>query len=362
MSIRYLVKSAGFTLSLLVPALPYLGYQAGTAWLTPIVFFMLFPILGRVIGSDPTPGRDIASITIFERSYFTWLPRLYLPAWFASLIWTVLTIAEPGASLSVIIGLSLSAAIGSACASPIAHELMHRETPVDTLLARIMVSLIAYPHFIREHFSHHRYVGLPGDGLSALVGENLWNFLRRVLPAGLAAANALEAEILTKRRLGLIHSTIIQNRIFSVLFLSIFVWLGGLVGFLFFVFQAAYSIFAIQAINYVQHYGLVRFPGAPISHELSWEDNCPIANCVTFNINHHSNHHMQPSLPFYSLELDTLSPRLPASYMVMFFVASFPSVWRKIMDPRLIAYLKQRGVPIQQQDGDCLEVLGEIIR
>ena len=355
-------KATGFALSLVVPLMPFLGYQAGSSWVTAVLFFLVFPILGRIIGNDSTPTISVDQVPAFMRFYYRWLPRLYFPLWLFSLIWTVQTITRPGMPISTVLGLGFSAAIGSACASSVAHELTHRETRADTWLARLMVTLMGYPHFIREHFYHHRHVGIPLHSLSARVGEGLWAFLYRILPEGLAAARDMEGQILLKRKKSLWHCTIIQNAVITILWACLFTWIAGMSGLVFFLLQAVYSIFAIQAINYVQHYGLVRLPTEAIGHDITWEDNCPIANCLTLNINHHSQHHQEPNLPYYALELDRLSPRLPASYMIMFSIAYIPALWRKVMDPRLMAYLKQRGKPLQQGEGDCLNVLGELIR
>jgi len=295
-------------------------------------------------------------------AYYRWVPRLYLPIWVFSLIWTAKVISNPDVTLFTTLGLGFSAAIGSATASATSHELMHRKYRVDIWLARLMVSLIAYPHYIREHFYHHRHVGIPGQGLSAQVGENLWSFLRRALPEGLNAANALEMELLSVQRKTFWHSSVLHNIVMVFIWASIFFLIAGPIGLIFFVLQAVFCIFAIQAINYIQHYGLARLPGEPIGPELSWEDNCPIANCLTLNINHHSHHHRKPNLPYFALNLDTQSPRLPGSYTVMFMVAVIPPLWRKLMDDRLIAYLKKQGTPQHQLPGDCLSALGELIR
>lgn len=360
---RQYAKSAGFALSLIVPMLPLLGYtQLGSAWLTPILFFLVLPLLGRALGSDKSSALNPAHVTPALRAYYRWVPRLYLPIWVFSLVWTVQVISKPDVTFFTVLGLGFSAAIGSAIASATSHELMHRESRVDTWLSRLMVSLIAYPHYIREHFYHHRHVGIPSCGLSARVGENLWSFLLRVLPEGISAANALEKELLTVQRKTFWHSSVLQNSLMVLIWASIFFWIAEATGLIFFVLQAVFSIIAIQAINYIQHYGLARIPGEPVGHDLSWEDNCPIANCLTLNINHHSHHHLKPNLPYFALSLDTQSPRLPGSYMVMFMVAIIPPFWRKIMDARLIAYLKHQGAPPHQRGGECLNALGELLR
>lgn len=360
MSKRQYAKSVGFTLIFVVPVLPYLWYQIGHAWITPIIFFLVLPLLGRAMGSDKTPPLSPAKISPLLRTYYIWLPRLYLPVWLISLIWAAQTISYSDISTVSQIGLGLSAAMGSLIAAPIAHELMHREPRLDTWLARLMVTLIGYPTYIREHFSHHRYVGIPDRGLSARVGESLWSFLVRVLPEGIRSAMVFEAEVLAIQKKSVWHSSILQNCVIVLAWALLFFWLAGTAGVLFFVLQAAFSIFAIQAINYVQHYGLVRLTDEPVGHEISWEDNCPIANCLTLNINYHSHHHITPNLPYFALAWDSRSPRLPASYMIMFMVAVFPPFWRKVMDKRLIAYLKHQGKRVQP-DGDCLKALGELL-
>lgn len=360
--LRQCTKSAGFSLSLAVPVLPYLGYQAGNSWLAPILFFLILPLLGKALGGDRTPPLNPRNARGLLRLYFRWLPRLYFPIWLFSLIWTATIITRPETGASTIVGLGFSAALGSATGSAISHELMHRKSAVDMWLARLMVSLMGYPHYIREHLYHHRHVGIIGQSLSAKVGESLWSFLIRILPEGRKAARESESRILVRQGKPFWRSGILFNSLLSIAWGMFFFWLAGPPGLALFVFQALFSVFSIQAINYIQHYGLARVPGEPIGHDLAWEDNCPIANCLTLNINHHSEHHLKPSRPFFTLALDEQSPRLPASYMIMLFIALVPALWRKVMDVRLIAYLKSREHSPFQRDGECLDVLGELIR
>jgi alkane 1-monooxygenase len=359
---RHYAKPVGFALCLLVPVLPFLGYQINNAWLTPILFFLVLPLLGRALPDDATPLIDSLSLPTVLRVYYRWLPRLYFPLWVASLMWAAQIISSVNALVSIILGLFVSTAIVSATASPVCHELMHREHGMDTWIARLMASLMGYPHFILEHFYHHRYVGIPDTGLSARVGESFWSFFMRAVPEGMSAAKKLDNEIRSAHKKKVWQSSLVQNRLMTLIWAIAFFWVGGLVAVAFFVFQAIFSIFSVQAINYIQHYGLIRVPGEPVSHELSWEDNCLIANCLTLNINHHSHHHLQPSRPFYELELDIWSPRLPGSYMIMLWIALVPSVWSKMMDARLITYLRQQESLLQQHRGSCLSALGEAIR
>lgn len=71
---------------------------------------------------------------------------------------------------------------GSRCGATmtLAHELGHKQTAADRLLARIGNGLIGYGHFDIEHNrGHHVMVSTPEDPAGARRGERIYRFARR---------------------------------------------------------------------------------------------------------------------------------------------------------------------------------------
>ena len=68
-----------------------------------------------------------------------------------SLAWAATYAAHTDPSVSDFASLTLSVGIGSAVAIPIGHELMHRRSQFDVLLARLMAALCLYGHMLIEY-------------------------------------------------------------------------------------------------------------------------------------------------------------------------------------------------------------------
>jgi len=56
-----------------------------------------------------------------------------------------------------------------------------------------------------------------------------------------------------------------------------------------------------------------------------------------FHLQRHSDHHAYPSRRYQSLRHFENLPQLPSGYFGMFPLAYIPSLWFKVMDPRLMA-------------------------
>ena len=161
-------------------------------------------------------------------------------------------------------------------------------------------------------------------------------------------AQGVEARRLSRTGRASWHNAIYQNYAISLLFLMGCLALWGWASAGVFLFQAVFTIFSVQAITFIQHYGLVRKAGEAIAAHHSWADNCVIANALTFNNNHHSQHHLEPRTPYFHLRTHPEAPRLPASYMVMFVVAMVPVWWRAVMDKRLVKHQEFIGRHAEQ--------------
>jgi alkane 1-monooxygenase len=331
-------KAAGFLLCPTVPLLAPLGHLIRADWLTPLLFFFVLPALGRLLGPDRSPPVPrVASQWL--RAYVQVLPMIYLPVWAVCLAWGASVLHAGAMTPLATTGLVFSLAIGSALATCVAHELLHSCGALEQAVARAMLVLFGYGHLDLEHHFHHAQVGDVACGATPLVGESSYAFVLRNTRQGFVNALGVERDRLRRRGLGVWRNRVWQN---YALICGLAVGVDGVWGTAalgLYVGQALFSIYAVQMITYIQHYGLYRAADSAVGPELAWADNCWIANCLTLNINHHSEHHMDARTPYYMLRPHPDAPRLPASYMLMFMVALVPPLWRKIIDRRLASFL-----------------------
>jgi alkane 1-monooxygenase len=335
------VKAVGFMLCPTVPLLAPIGHSIHADWLTPLLFFVVLPALGRLLGTDRSPPAP-AVASAWLRAYLRGLPMIYLPVWAVCLAWGASILHADAMSPLAITGLVFSLAIASALATCVAHELLHSSLALEQAVARAMLVLFGYGHLDLEHHFHHAQVGDVSCGATPLTGESSYAFVWRNTRQGFVNARRVERERLRRRGLSVWRNRVWQNYalICGLAVVVYRVWGSAALGL--YVGQAMFSIYAVQMITYIQHYGLYRSAGSAVGPELAWADNCWIANCLTFNINHHSEHHMDARTPYYMLRPHPDAPRLPASYMLMFLVALVPPLWRKMIDGRLASFLGRR--------------------
>jgi alkane 1-monooxygenase len=59
---------------------------------------------------------------------------------------------------------------------------------------------------------------------------------------------------------------------------------------------------------------------------------------VLLNLQRHSDHHTNPDKRYQSLRSRPEAPQLPTGYAAMILIAWVPPLWRKVMDPRVLAH------------------------
>jgi len=69
----------------------------------------------------------------------------------------------------------------------------------------------------------------------------------------------------------------------------------------------------------------------------SWNSNHVFSNWALFHLQRHSDHHAHPLRRYQSLRHFDDVPQLPIGYFGMFTLAYVPPLWRRVMDPRLLA-------------------------
>ncbi len=244
-----------------------------------------------------------------------------------------------GAATLQIIGavLTLGLFIG-ACGGNIGHELIHRREFAYRLVAEILFALCLHSAFTVEHvYGHHKNAGYALDPATARRGENFWRFVFRSALGANINSWKFEADHMDRADRSVIgwRNRCLRGHVFEAVYLAIVFTVAGAAGLASAVVIGAIAITLIESFNYIAHYGLVRTPGQPFEARHAWNSPRVISSGFTFNITHHARHHMQPNRPYWELDIDHKMPLMPRGPSVLAFIALFPPIWFRFIEPHL---------------------------
>ncbi|MBI5278126.1 MAG: alkane 1-monooxygenase [Burkholderiales bacterium] len=285
---------------------------AALIWAAIAVSEALVPALQR----SPAPAGPQPALS--------WLLRAYVPIQLA-LLAAGLVAAQRG-GWGVVFGLAFAVGfVTGAQGITYAHELGHGARRGDRALAWVLMTCVNYPQFMVEHYvGHHQRAATWDDPASARPGESLWRFLPRTV-----AGNFLGAWQARLRRGPLATCTAL-----NLLFLALLAGMGWHKALVFWLAQSAFAIWLLEAVNYIEHYGLQRRPGEPFGVQHAWNADHLLSNSLLANLQRHSDHHMHAGKRYPELEpLD--GPQLPTGYAGCILLAAVPPLWFRLMDRRL---------------------------
>lgn len=204
----------------------------------------------------------------------------------------------------------------------VAHELIHRRERRLNRLGRVLLGTVLYDHFSVEHVrGHHARVGTPEDPATARFGENFRSFFRRTVPAQFRSAWRLEAHRLGDADLALLDRRQLRNRVLHGLVAEWAVAFAiaaalGAGAFAFYVLQAFGAIRLLEAVNYFEHWGLVRRGKKPSPID-SWDTDSWFTLYTLVGLSRHADHHAYATRPYQQLRHWDESPKLPTGYFGM---------------------------------------------
>ena len=185
------------------------------------------------------------------------------------------------------------------------------------------------------------------DPSTARLGESLYQFFGRAIPAGYSEVWEIETERLKSAGHTKPWELFLYNKLFlfnagHVIYMGVIFLIFGLLPTL---FHLAYSIVVtlmLETINYIEHYGLLRkkLPGGvyePVKITHSWNAPQLVTNYIMFKLQRPSDHHANSYKPYQILESFSESPMLPYGYTVSLLLSLVPPVWKKVTDPISIA-------------------------
>ncbi|WP_076825533.1 MULTISPECIES: alkane 1-monooxygenase [unclassified Frankia] len=339
--------------ALVPPVLPIVSFglwhRTGSGlpwWLTVMFVFGLLPLLDATTPKDPVAAPDWARPALDADRYYRWCTFLYLPLTGVCLVlgcW-----AWVHGELSAVERVAVVGAIGTVTGVGIntAHELGHKRDRLERVLAKVMLATTAYGHFYVEHNrGHHVRVATPADPASARLGESFWRFWPRTVLGSLRSAWELEARRLRLRGRSpwSVRNEVLTSWVYTVVLFGALAGVFGPSVLVFLVLQAVVGFSLLEAVNYVEHYGLARQRTATGRYEKvdprhSWNSDDVISNLALYHLPRHSDHHANPTVRYQSLRSFSFAPQLPTGYGTMILASLVPRLWFQVMDPRVVAH------------------------
>jgi alkane 1-monooxygenase len=325
----------------------------------PFFVFVIIPIMDLILGLDPNnPPDEILELLEHDRLY-RWVTYLFIPLQVAGFLWgcyllgggTLWTVTEPLTwvqKLGLATGMGMVAGIGINTA----HELGHKKEKLERWYARIALAQTAYGHFYIEHNrGHHVRVATPPDPASSRLGESIYEFLPRTVFGSLASAWELEKKRLARKGQSPwgFHSDLINAWIFTPILWGLAIAVNAALGLQtwqilpYLVVQALIGISLLEAVNYLEHYGMKRkmldsgrYERVNPSH--SWNSNNIGTNILLYHLQRHSDHHANPTRRYQALRDFPEAPVLPTGYAGMIVLAYATPLWRQVMDRKVVAH------------------------
>ena len=324
------LKDSRFLLALATAAAPVVGHALGQYWHAFAIFFVGIPLLDFVFGRATAPSSTEELARLEANPFFRFVLHAWVPIQLALIGWGAWLVG--GGRLAPLDAALFTLSVGLATGATgitIAHELGHKRPALDRFLSRVLLVTVSYGHFAIEHNrGHHVRVATPEDPASARFGESFWRFLPRVLAGSLAHAWQLD-----RREVALAWSaTLAVAAALGVAF--------GPLAVAFFFGQSAMAVLLLEAVNYVEHYGLARerlrdgrYERQAAHH--AWDAYERLSNCFLIHLQRHADHHLNPARPYAALQPQPESPRLPMGYAGMLPLAFVPPLWFAVMNPRV---------------------------
>jgi alkane 1-monooxygenase len=337
--------------SLAMPLIPLAAFalflHTGAEWtlVTPLLFFyVVVPLADVLFGEDRNNPPEALVPQLEQDGYYRYLAWATIPAYFVTLGVAAWLVGTQPLSAWAFVAVALAVGFFSGSAITLGHELGHKKSPLDRLLARIVLAVPAYGHFPIEHNrGHHTQVATPEDPASSRMGETIYRFALREMPGALKRGWNLEKDRLA--RLGkpvvCLDNEVLQSWGLTFVINAALVVAFGWILLPFLALHHLVAWWGLTSANYIEHYGLKRQKLANGRYERcepkhSWNSNHVVSNILSFHLERHSDHHANPTRSYQSLRHFDDAPALPGGYSTMFLLAYCPPLWFRVMDRKVL--------------------------
>ena len=334
-----------YLLAYTIPLSALIGIQWGGFWsyTTVLYAFGLIPLWEALVAPNSSKLSDTAVQNRLANRFFDGMLYFNLILVYSILIYGLWFLTQTTLKTYETIGyvLSFGIVLGTNGIN-VAHELGHRDTKIERLMAKILLLPAFYMHFYIEHnFGHHLNVGTPKDPATSKKNQSVFSFWLTSVLGQISSAMEIQKKLLQNRTAGFfsIYNDFFYYQLFQLIYLITVGYFFGLWGALIALCIALVAVLLLETINYIEHYGLVRESKGNryerVTPMHSWNSNHAVGRLVLYELTRHSDHHHRASKKYQILESIEESPQLPFGYTTSMLIALVPPIWFKMMNKRL---------------------------
>lgn len=238
-------------------------------------------------------------------------------------------------------------AIGSVV---VGHELTHRKNkPFAHWMGRLAQVPGFFTYFsIRHPYGHHNLVATPADPATAQRGDNFYSFSTRSIIGQYKMTWDLEKERLDKMdfETWTWRNEALRGWAMEAAWAITMVYFAGFWAVPVLIAMALASHYALEAANFIEHYGLIRVPTEPMQVRHAWNSNERMSLWVVGGVPRHSHHHADADVEFWYLKPYVEdAPTTILGYIPSMLIALVPPLWHEIMNARLIQWDNEMASP-----------------
>lgn len=329
-----------YYLANLMTAFGIAGFVLGGAWVWLGATTILLVLIGDLLlGRDERPRKAVASALADVPLYLHVVLTVGLYLVMAWRVGQGLEAESAAGLAAILVGAVLSLGWLSAIPNvPVAHELGHRHGALPQLLADLLAVFFGDPsRWVSHNLGHHIKVSTADDTDTPRRGESVYRFVWRATRGALQEALTAERTRLERsgRSVWSLRHRLLRGVLMAVAIAVPIMALGGFAALALAVAGVVVSKVITEGLNYLQHYGLIRLPGAPIEDRHAWNHLWTVTRAVAVEITTHSQHHHDSDVTFTRLEPRLKAPQMPGAALC-FLAAFVPPLWeRYIAQPRL---------------------------
>ena len=253
--------------------------------------------------------------------------------------WFGLIPVDSGITSLDLIGAVLSTGIFAGIGIIYGHELSHCKG-FAFIISRMTMGLSGSAHFCYAHvYNHHLELASEDDPATAPRGRTIYgHYLLSYLGQSKFVFN-MEKERLSRMGVPFIswQNRWIRGYMMSVPSAVLFFMAGGWIGIAALATVWVISNFELEALNYLEHYGLIRVKDQPIDYRHNWDNNTLFTSWFFIEIGRQADHHDRGETHFWELE-NVGAPNTGWGYFTIFALALVPPLWHWYMRKRLATW------------------------